>query len=498
MFFVFAKTKNINPRVLDNALVLAKIVNFEKSSIMSLYFNNSWTLTSQIAAILLSFQINLSIVSFLIFLIPILILFIGSFYISFYFTKNEYISGLIVFCIILFDKNIGITDYPILLYHESNFGTIALCFVVLIIGFLFRHLYKYVVFLSIILFSIHPIVGLFSFMILLTTVFAKYKFDVILSGIIKNKYSIFFASLIFFISLLYHIVNMDNTSSTSNNFDYNTYINKWDYHRSLISYNLMFIVSTTSIISFLILRRKQYLNNDGVIYLIIFSITSISLYLLRNLFFQIPVLNRIMVSRFSVIVSIPMLVILISISISIFSKYFFSKYYTAMPSIVALLLIIIVRFNFGKNAVILKQNIRPKTSNNSIDFWDSVNSYSNNKFVVTTYSTTRSTLLLAKVPYILDVTSMDFIPYFPHAVTKLKLVIEDVYGIDFESPPKKHNPSISDYLIKDIFESRTSDEWRLLSKKYNFDILIVPKDFNLKISNKFSNVDFICYIINKK
>jgi hypothetical protein len=169
-----------------------------------------------------------------------------------------------------------------------------------------------------------------------------------------------------------------------------------------------------------------------------------------------------------------------------------------MPSIVALLLIIIVRFNFGKNAVILKQNIRPKTSNNSIDFWDSVNSYSNNKFVVTTYSTTRSTLLLAKVPYILDVTSMDFIPYFPHAVTKLKLVIEDVYGIDFESPPKKHNPSISDYLIKDIFESRTSDEWRLLSKKYNFDILIVPKDFNLKISNKFSNVDFICYIINKK
>ena len=71
-------------------------------------------------------------------------------------------------------------------------------------------------------------------------------------------------------------------------------------------------------------------------------------------------------------------------------------------------------------------------------------------------------------PILLDVSSLDFVPYFPNTAKNMSLIIEEIYGIDFDNPPTniKNKPFLADESIKNNFENYSNAEWKMLSKKF--------------------------------
>ena len=76
-----------------------------------------------------------------------------------------------------------------------------------------------------------------------------------------------------------------------------------------------------------------------------------------------------------------------------------------------------------------------------------------------------------------------------------KDILENIYGISFEEPPTKFLGAIIDTWFRDIFEKRSIDDWKKISKKYNISGVIVPSDWNLQIEDKIISQKFIAYIL---
>ena len=75
----------------------------------------------------------------------------------------------------------------------------------------------------------------------------------------------------------------------------------------------------------------------------------------------------------------------------------------------------------------------------------------------------------------------------------MKIIIENIYGINFSDPPIKHWPEIRDEWISEEFQSRSKNEWFELSKKFNLSAIIVPSNWNLKIQETITSKKFTLY-----
>ena len=73
--------------------------------------------------------------------------------------------------------------------------------------------------------------------------------------------------------------------------------------------------------------------------------------------------------------------------------------------------------------------------------------------------------------------------------------MEEVYGVNVNSPPIKNNPSIPDSFTKKIFEKKLKNEWLLLSKKYNAKYIVVPSEWKIKLDLLRENSSFKVYKI---
>ena len=128
-------------------------------------------------------------------------------------------------------------------------------------------------------------------------------------------------------------------------------------------------------------------------------------------------------------------------------------------------------------------------------FWQKVNKIESNGYFITTFNSSSPTLRYGKKPYLLHVGYFDYIPYYPYTVTETKLIIEEVYGIPFSSPPIKHLGALIDTWYEELFKSRDYNDWLNLSIKHNISGIIVPSNWNLKLKNKIVSKKFTAYII---
>ena len=95
----------------------------------------------------------------------------------------------------------------------------------------------------------------------------------------------------------------------------------------------------------------------------------------------------------------------------------------------------------------------------------------------------------------LDTKSFDFIPYHPNLVDNVFQILQDIYGVDINSPPIQNNPSVPDSFIKKKFKNKLKNEWVFLSSKYNSNYVIVPSDWNIKLDLLKKNYSFAVYKI---
>ena len=103
--------------------------------------------------------------------------------------------------------------------------------------------------------------------------------------------------------------------------------------------------------------------------------------------------------------------------------------------------------------------------------------------VLTSESSTIPVFRVCELPILLDATSFDFIPYLPQTLTGVKKIIEVGYGLDFDGSTNNINCGcIPESLHRNIWESRTEQEWSSIAQELKFTALAAPNDWVIDIS----------------
>ena len=118
-------------------------------------------------------------------------------------------------------------------------------------------------------------------------------------------------------------------------------------------------------------------------------------------------------------------------------------------------------------------------------------------YILTTYSTSIVSMRKSLKPILLDVTSFDFVPYYPNTAKNLSRIIENVYGISFDNPPSNiaDRPFLLDEDVKTNFENYSEEKWKELSRDYNLFGIVVPVNWNINLPHSSKNEKFAFYII---
>ena len=140
-----------------------------------------------------------------------------------------------------------------------------------------------------------------------------------------------------------------------------------------------------------------------------------------------------------------------------------------------------------------KKNFSNSLNSDDDRFWTSVENLNTDGYFVTTYTTSEPTLKFGKKPYIMNAQYSDFIPYHPYIVDKIKIILENIYEVNFTKPPIKYLPEIRDDWILKTFEKRSYEEWIYLSEKYNLSAVIVPSNWKLDIDEMINSNKYTLY-----
>ena len=133
---------------------------------MKYYYHNSWTLLHQIAEILLNFGLSIDNSSRVILFLSTLCFGISSFLIVNKLTFNKYLALLVSILMLILQKNFGDTDYPSLIFSNQSYGMFSLALASLIFSLILNENFKYSGFFTLLLISVHPVIGFWMLSIL--------------------------------------------------------------------------------------------------------------------------------------------------------------------------------------------------------------------------------------------------------------------------------------------------------------------------------------------
>ena len=298
---------------------------------------------------------------------------------------------------------------------------------------------------------------------------------------------------------------MEEFSSSFDLSSYNNYMQYWEGHRNESTYHFEYFTKTFILLIFGILCLKVFNNKFsknfkfGMICVLSSVILSTFVYFLFKFFhpYMPDLILRTMPTRFATLHSIigwPLLLGILFVLTKEFSK--------RLGYI--LIIFIIVSYSISHHKVFfklhnlfIKNTSKQLESLEEVNFWNDIKEIKSNGYILTTYSTSIVSMRRSLKPILLDVTSFDFVPYYPNTAKNLSRIIENVYGIPFNNPPKNiaNKPFLLDENIKPNFENYTEENWKELSKNYNFFGIVVPVNWNINLPLKIKNKKFAFYIL---
>ena len=217
---------------MDGGLALSEKIEYpEPISPMKYYYFNSWTLLYQFSEIFLRFGFSVENISIIIIFLSTLCFALSAFIIVYRFTSNKYLALLVSILMLVLEKNFGDTDYPSLIFSNHSFGMLSLAVSSLIFSLILNKNYKSSGFFSVLLISIHPIVGLWILSILILSMILlkdkKINLDLFKGAIFGSIITI--VSFIFFLSSSIGKLDFDPQNLE-------LYFSLWDGHRNQSSY----------------------------------------------------------------------------------------------------------------------------------------------------------------------------------------------------------------------------------------------------------------------
>ena len=505
---------------IDGGIIISEKVKYPEdfSNVTSIYYNG-WTMLHHVTFVLIKTNLNPIIISKILMFISVNFLTFGIFYLVQGLTKSKLFALIISLGIIISKINFGDTDYPTMFFSEHSYGMFSMSTFTLIVGLLFNGNFKLAGFFIILLTSFHLVVGLWLIFLLFLLFFFLAKFK-------NDNYNYLFKSLIFgcYISLIPVLISfiffqfgtLEKTSFDSADFE--TYLKIWDHHRNLkdINYNYLFktfiLIFLYSYVFFNLL--KKYKNHNFLFYFILINcLGSMIIYLFYKFFPNImpELFIRAMPTRIFLLHSIIGYPLIMSFLYILFIQKFkiisikknLGKFsFLAVFVFTAIFLLNLDIFKKLKNnpEKITKRinkfsnNLSNKLEESEQIFWNKVKILETNGYFVTTLTSSDMVLRFGNKPYIINAKFFDHLPYHPYTASEVKLIVENIYSIDFENPPKKYWPEIRDNWIKKKFEKRSEKEWKKLANDFNLSGVIVPNTWNLKLKKELSSNKFNLYL----
>ena len=487
---------------IDGGLVLSKKINYPDSlSPMLYYYLNSWTLLHQITHFFIKLNFTVEFASQIILFCSTFFFSLGVFLLSNSVTQNRFLALLISFVSIFLGKNFGDTDYPSLIFSAHTYGMMSFALVSLIFGLLANRNFFTSSFVTIVLISVHPLVGIWMMLLSFINLFflnftKKEKFYIYLGFFLGSAIALTSFSL-------FYINSIEKLSIDRNLF--RIYLEFWDGHRSLIGnihYGYLFKTLILFIFSiFFILNTKKNMVEEKNVS--IFTIAT-SIFFSTTLYLAYKMIPKIFPEF--LIISMPTRFIMLHSFIGwplILSFLFFflnqrfnkSGSKILISSFIFLTLILIQNYkkmNTIKNGLTSNILINNKTSKvlNYLKYLD----YSS--YVLTSSNIAPIIFKKTEKPILLHTESMDFMPYHPYLADKFFNILEIVYDIDKYKPPQKNNPSLPDKYIKQIFENKKPLKWLKIKNKFNIEYLILPADWEINLELVIKDENFSLYKIN--
>lgn len=497
---------------IDGGLVLSGLIDFPENIVnVKYFFFNIWSFLHHFIFVLLKFNFSVDAVSHLLIFTTTFFHMLGIYLLSTGFGLQNFLALIISLFSIIMRINFGSVDYPVLIFSEHTYGAFSLSCFTLICGLVSNKNFKSAGFFSLLLIGCHIVVGLWSFFL----VISSFLFSSILFNQ-KNKdrfkqfiYGSFFMLPALIISLLIFKYNMMESPSYKLE-DFNIYLKEWDHHRNIVEIHFKYIIKTSLLLLFIIFYLSySKINKNQIFNIFVFfsCVGSLIIYLIYKFFYNyLPdFIIMVMPTRLFLLhtlIGFPVIFcILFNLCKNITPKVLIKlKFKSFFYSSFCLLVIFLLVLNFKKienKYLKIKNEYISLKNNDTRVFWQTINKLKTDGYFVTGEFSSGPLLKYAKKPYLINAFYIDTISYAPSTSSEIRLIIEDVYGVSFENPPKKHLAMLVDAWYKKNFEERSYNEWLELSKKYNISGVIVPSGWNLNLNDKIVSKKFIAYLINK-
>jgi len=500
-FFIFLTcvflsfSHSLHQVAVNGGLVLSEIIKYpEPISPMKYYYFNSWTLLHQFSEVFLNLGFSVENVSRIILFLSTLCFALSSFIIVHRFTSNRFLALLMSILMLVLEKNFGDTDYPSLIFSNHSFGMFGLAVSSLIFSLILNENYKSSGFFTLLLISIHPVIGLWILSVLMLSIILL-KDKKINSDLFKGAaFGLIITALSLTLFFSNKIGKLDFDTQTLK-----IYMELWDGHRNQSGYlHYEYLIKTLALL--FIINAYYILINKGKksFFSIVFNSTiifSLVIYLLYKFFPQIfpGLFIDAMPSRFLILHSFVGWPIIISVIYVIFSQFKITKKFIKIFIFAVLITYSIQHY---KNFIKVKNGFVSNVSKESQISDMDISNLNLDGYLITTSNTVNYVNKYVLKPILLDTQSFDFIPYHPYLVERTFEILEDVYGVDIENPPNRYSPHIPDGFIKKVFENKEESDWKLLGEKYNANYLLVPVDWKIKSDLFKNNKFFSIYKIN--
>jgi hypothetical protein len=400
--------------------------------------------------------------------------------------------------------------YPLIFRGDHTYGLYGISFCLLAISLLISKRFILLGFILQVYILIQSAWGIWFIIISLISLIFTYK------HFSRENFTNFLKGLIFGLPIT--ILSLSNfnmglplstrhdSRQDSVNSLWGSYVNFWDYHRSLdFDFKSLYLNSLFFIIIliFVLVIKLNFVTKFLTIFYLNSTFLSAILYLLNDYIFknQIIFLSAIMPGRFFNL----NIVLLIFILIASMSKNFVKFHF-----FLNLFLTLSIIFFYTSPQLAPKISFEPTISSqgdlsNIQKMCESLRG--TNDPIVTLGKSSRLVTLECKLPILVDTTQIDFAAYKSDSLFVLREVIDKLYGVNFVDPRIswgtanqiiRPTGSINPKIIKSNWEFRSREHWMQLACEFNFTHIVVDTGIYLNAKVIYEDNFYTIYKFDKK
>lgn len=478
----------------------------DKTNLYFLINNSSPSFLFIIISFLVKTGFTVNFINTFLTFIPTLLNLSGIYLVSRFITSSIFLSFLIAITAVVLKKNFGDIDYPTLMFTEHTNGLVAYSLSTFILGLLTIRNLSFSIIFCLLLLSIHLIIGVWMLGLIILTFFLNFKKN-------NSKKNLLIVPVILLIALFYFNsqINYTETSFEFNQKDYSDYFYYIEAHRTnygdLKNFHYSYVIKSFILLILIFFYLKDnssnFSNNNNIFFKtlslsIIFSSIIYFTYKFFPQFFP-EIIIRTIPQRFFLIHSVIGYPIIISIFYNCIKKFCIYKKFKSNFSL-QLVTVILILHLLQHNEIFIKgfKNIEIIKENKKTEklFWQNVNDLKLNGYILTSNYLCNKTIIYTKHPILFCFESLDYIPYLPKFVSPSKELIKKILGISYSDVKYRNLGGISELEIKEVYENKKINEWKIIKDEFNVNTLIVPKEWNLKLDNLLLDSKYKVYKID--